>query len=726
MPNHKLSTDYANTATTVVAEKEATHVVSTKWQPLTVLGVEEVNYSRILRIIDVADDASSRWLRISQALGDDTLTDDNVSAVFTEAGVYPSEDDGTTESDSSLYEAEEFQLCDWVGRQAQPRLSQHEIDRALKAQTIQEIEDLGFNPLVQSPRGQQLLGPVNNGYAISKLFDKLGQSCNGAQNGLNKICGAEACQDLLRWYSYGNALGEFGKDQLDYSIQDFITKPPCLWYTIFAELKAEDNFLITSSPFFMIVMGLCRSQMLYGTSVVGEVLRDIPRPYNRCDPHGTDPVRVAILGLIPTITCSTTIGQVMFSVFVGLKREEDVDGDGNTVVPSDIVQTWPPTAEAVLNLKGGRNRDVVDAYERSRRGVTSCNPCYNTPLLAVAPVCASWSQRNNCVEAPHPSLASRDDKNFPVSRPTLSLAKLRIAKVDYAVRGVAADAALHWVEDSSQLTCGEYTTRSVTFLEAMVGTAVYNEIASCSTGPDGDHAEAGTGLPLVFANNKSLLDIMSRAAQIFVPGIPGAFTLQCAVEKVHAADGSDIVPPEPESNCFSNSQFSRLLTSQFETLVSLSPANRIGLYNQLLHSTPGRITAAVNVVMKNGITTIGNRKKKASVLTVLSDFDVDDHAHEDNAVNVSRSYTLQSVGTSGNPHARIDLSADYNIYDLEYTYSVLPRILDRVIVGDCATGYTAEELQALIAECLVPPAKFEGLLSKCNHYQPQVNVIVSL
>jgi hypothetical protein len=485
--------------------------------------------------------------------------------------------------------------------QAHPRLLYSELESAVGARTLADIESLGFNTL-NSQRGRQALDPLRD-VLLTRGVEKLSLSwANGSEDVMNTwrtnmenaLLNFDRPLDLGRLKDFKEdifvthpgvsavsvVLGKYGAVQLDAKLMDFIWLHPSKWQEYFTELKGlnGDKPVITTNNFFMLVMALCRSQILYGTAVTGETTRD-----NK---------RIAIMGLFPPIDKDTRVRDIMTLSY---------SKPSSTNLEYKWFQKFPllaPPSES--GIYGGRNSDIMKAYASARtKQLKSDAPCEKHPPLDTVALtfdCASWNRNYNCVETPK---ASFDPY-------------------------------------------GEWTDNFYLF-EALVGSVAYN----------------GGNLD----SEKTLMQCVSDNIQLFVPGIPGAFSLKCAktngIKSLDSGLGTfdDLICQSEVQLCGSAAKAAKQISSWIQTAatpVKLSPANKIALYNQLLADIPYGMTGAIR-------TFCGNVRGKTTVLDRASDEAVDDAEQQ----TISRSYELISRDKQCDVLVRVDLALDLTTYCIE-------------------------------------------------------------
>ena len=168
-------------------------------------------------------------------------------------------------------------------------------------------------------------------------------------------------------------------------------------------------------------------------------------------------------------------------------------------------------------------------------------------------------------------------------------------------------------------------------------------------------------------SERTLMQHVSDNIQLFVPGIPGAFSLKCAktngIKSLYSDLGtfdtsdSDFICQSEVQLCGSAAKAAKQISSWIQTAatpVKLSPANKIALYNQLLADIPYGMTGATRAIC-------GNVRGKTTVLDRVSDEAVDDAEQQ----SISRSYELISRDKQCDVLVRVDLALDLTTYCIE-------------------------------------------------------------
>ena len=399
----------------------------------------------------------------------------------------------------------------------------------------------------------------------------------------------------------------FGPDQLNAKLVDFICSSPSDWHNYFANLFdafTDDGYRnVTTCPFFMLVMALCRSQVLYGTAVTGEAVRDN--------------TRIAIMGLFPPIDHHTTVMDIMSQRYTSPVGEDCFEW----------FQTIPVALPSKSGIYGGRNSDIMKEYASAReqqlreqhirsksdKSVHCETPTSLGKVAALTFECASWNRKYNCVDTPKASFN-------PVN----------------------------WTD-----TVGN--RGPITLFEALVGTSIYQSAKS-------------QNLAKRDKLTSDFMQYVSDNVQLFVPGIPGAFSLKCAktngIKRLCSALGTFNVLSDsdyscqPEAQlCGSASKAAKQISSWIQLAAEpakLSPANKIALYNQLLADIPYGITGATRAIC-------GNVRDKTTVIDRASDeavYDAEDQS-------ISRSYELISDDKRCDVFVRVDLALGLTTYCIE-------------------------------------------------------------
>ena len=482
--------------------------------------------------------------------------------------------------------------------QAHPRLLYSELASAVEARTLADIESLGFNTL-NSQRGRQALDPLRevlltrgvetNAALLDDDADGVADS-QWSTDMENALLNFDRPLDLGRLVDFkddifvknpSSAEATYGAVQWNAKLIDFICSHPSKWQTYFTERMVTDsNTYITTNHFFMLVMALCRSQILYGTAVTGETTRDKKR--------------IAIMGLFPPIDKDTSVGDIMTLSYSTPSSTSDQSA-------IEWFQTYPETRPSVSGIYGGRNSDIMKAYASARtQQLKSDASCEKPPPLGTVAAltfdCASWNRTYNCVNRPKASF------------------------------------------DPS----GEWTD-NISLFEALVGSVAWN---------------GG-----VLDSEKTLMQCVSDNIQLFVPGIPGAFSLKCAktngIKSLDSGLGTfdDLICESEVQLCGSAAKAAKQISSWIQTAatpVKLSPANKIALYNQLLADIPYGMTGAIRAFC-------GNVRGKTTVLDRASDEAVDDAEQQ----TISRSYELISRDKQCDVLVRVDLALDLTTYCIE-------------------------------------------------------------
>ena len=232
-------------------------------------------------------------------------------------------------------------------------------------------------------------------------------------------------------------------------------------------------------------------------------------------------------------------------------------------------------------------------------------------------------------------------------------------------------------------------TQKISLFEALVGSVAWN---------------GG-----VLDSEKTLMQCVSDNIQLFVPGIPGAFSLKCAktngIKSLDSCLGTfdDLICQSEVQLCGSAAKAAKQISSWIQTAatpVKLSPANKIALYNQLLADIPYGMTGAIRAFC-------GNVRGKTTVLDRASDEAVDDAEQQ----TISRSYELISRDKQCDVLVRVDLALDLTTYCIEsqnlsesdtFLESIKVKITDLAAIPNNADAPTVfesikTELNTLIA-----------------------------
>lgn len=513
----------------------------------------------------------------------------------------------TSGSETTPNKKANIELTELVDSQKQPRLSYPEMASGVNAASLLALEKLGFNRLVGSSRGEEMLAPVNEAFIASVYSaDPSTAQSNAAtlSQGLAGVGWQDTLTDYQKWFPVdgGKVGGGFASEPTNAPYQgstpifDFILNPPCSWYQYFAlkmqsgDSSSPDSTNLATSPLFNIVMAMCRAQVLYGMAFTGETTRNNLVNCPRRDQEWI----IAVMGVIPTIKDTTTVLELFESVF-------QQPGHDSTSPPKDTDAHWmgqlPRVPPSTSGIYEGRNEGILQAYIDARRETKGCSLA--SGLAAVMLECPSWGQEENCVKRSRNASYKPGPSSWGVG---------------------------------------------LTLVELLVGETYYGYLTGSDT----------SAIP---PRQQGLLSAINENVEIFVPGIPGAFSLRCASI---GAEGPDCPTISSYNLCGSSAAAARAIADWIISAVpTLSPANRISLYNQILTAAPDSMTGAGNFVTL-ALAGAGAGQRRNETVTVLP---AEGQALvDDESQTLSRSYELTAYNDPNTIILRADLTLGIQLF----------------------------------------------------------------